>query len=713
MTQGVNSVSASGSGKNVKTGRSEEITVKSGENLSNIAKRFGMNTKAFMEWTGLKSSNIQAGQKIKLPTAKVPEGKGIIALARTYGMTLDEFCKLNNISKTYSPAKGEVFYVKRKTEKPVETTETTEKTKKPKQKPTPVTKKTVQPAVTPAAKNKAEYGSSYTPAELGQQIFKKSGEYYGAVGKPDFDALVNEINPKNASSVIKEYLNNPNNKGKESLINTITSEVRSDKTKRKAAVMKVYDALAKEMGTPDSIRESFVKELDKEFDGYGMVDTDKLDETMKRMMATPKELAAKMEHEISHKFPAVGKESFNELISLVDSKNVSEVIKAYNDLKTGESLLEGITSEIGSSKEDRKKAVMHIYNALETAKGANSERSAEFKKELDDQFNSFGMVDTKKLDEIVNKMLETKIQPQPKKSKSGQISKDNSQLTTVRDKSGNLCTSAQLQQWAIASAKKDKGFSKVKNPYIERPLPNLDANGKIEASAEIKQPTNPSGPMKGKIVFVNPGHGGYRFDNGSFDSGTVLSVKNAEGNHMPIEEWKVAKSYAEDLTAKLQAKGATVIVVQGFVGDKNSGKGGMSEDKYLQRLLQGQKGSTEIKTLIRNTKKSDMAFISLHVESTVVPSSQKLCTVRANDSGDSALADKVISNVAKNIPILVPAKKFNKYYVHRAMGNEVPAVLIEIGNIQSQSIKNSLLSKTDRDKYTTALAQALEQTLVK
>ena len=181
------------------------------------------------------------------------------------------------------------------------------------------------------------------------------------------------------------------------MIKTITSEYKSDKQARKNAVMHIYDALAQEKGTPAVIREGFKKELDEQFDSWGRVSTKQLDETINRMMASPTELAQKMKNDIHGKWGAVGRESFNELTALVTPKNAEQVIKAYNDLKTGESLIEGITSEVRSSKDERKDAVMHIYNALAKQKNVPTKTKEEFQNELNAQFKSYGMVDTKNL----------------------------------------------------------------------------------------------------------------------------------------------------------------------------------------------------------------------------------------------------------------------------------------------------------------------------
>lgn len=90
--------------------------------------------------------------------------------------------------------------------------------------------------------------------------------------------------------------------------------------------------------------------------------------------------------------------------------------------------------------------------------------------------------------------------------------------------------------------------------------------------------------MNGKVIFLNSGHGGYQQNNGYFDPGTVLSVKNAEGKEMPIEEWRVAQSFVDKLSDELRSRGANVIFVSGAVRN-----GGMAKQHYLENLIAGKK----------------------------------------------------------------------------------------------------------------------------
>lgn len=655
--------------------------------------------------------------KTHLEKSKVPTNRQTLCgLIDNNKMKMKSFCLLNNIDynkwRDYKAKPDEEFFVINNPEQYLETkiSGKTPAKSSSKQQETKSQNLHVKPVTTktPTAINRESYGSDYTPTELAKTIFAKSKEYYGAVGKPDFDALIEQINPKNASAVLTCY----EMVAKETLLNTLSHEVRSNKDNRKAAMRHVYDALAKEKGTPDTIKKGFDEELEKQFDSWGLVNTKKLDETLNRMIATPSGHAQKMKNDIHDKWGAVGKKSFDELVNLITSQNASKIITSYETLGTGESLIEAITSEVRSSKSSRKEAVMHIYDMLAAEKNTPADKRQEFENELNAQFNSWGLVDTKKLDSMINSMIEVKASSSAKSVNKSTSSASNAKGSAQKVVLGNgkTFTADKLKSDAIASAKKASEYKSVKNPYIERPMPNVNSAGKIEAASEVHLPTNSNGPMKGKVVIVNAGHGGYGPANGYFDSGTVCTVKNASGKDMPIEEWRVAGDYTKDLTKKLQSKGATVVVVSGPV--KN---GGMAADKYLENMLAGKRGSKDVQNLFKSTAKSNIAFVSIHVESVKDQPSKKLCTARVvnNDSGDKALAEKIQQHVGKNIYCLRPEVATNDYYVTKAMGTEIPAVLLELGNIANKDIAASLLSSGDRGKYTQAIADALEDTLLK
>lgn len=323
-TQAVGGNLSASNKKQINKEKQESLTVKPGETLSSIAKKFSMSIEEFRQWTGLKKQSVNVGQVIKFPTDVVPDGKGIMALIRKHNMTFEEFGKLNNLPKPYREyiaSKGEKFYVKPSKVNTKGKTSTSAKTQAPTQaktisRPKPKPKATGRIAKSAAAAGAsvgaavgsymqkiAKWGSSYTPNELATNIYTKAEEHWGAVGKPDFDALIKEINPKNAEAVIKAYPKNSKNTKRESLINTITSEIRSDKELRKKAAMHVYNALATAKKAPESKRKEFQAELNKQFDKLiGMVDTTKLDSMIaglsgkakvSRGSATPQRVKAK------------------------------------------------------------------------------------------------------------------------------------------------------------------------------------------------------------------------------------------------------------------------------------------------------------------------------------------------------------------------------------------------------------------------------------
>jgi N-acetylmuramoyl-L-alanine amidase len=436
---------------------------------------------------------------------------------------------------------------------------------------------------------------------------------------------------------------------------------------------------------------------------------------------SPQKIAEQIRDAVSSNYGAVGKEDFSKAFLQINEKNVKQVIKAYDELPDNdESLINAISSEVWSSKDLRKDAIMNVYdNLAKQTKTVNAAKRQEFKAELDKQFGKFiGMVNTEKLDSMINSMINHQAVPsKPKgssstpmeimKSSNGGSSEDitSSTLTNIKDGSGNYVTAGTLKKWAISSGKNDKGFSKVENPYIVRPLPNYNTETqKIEALTELREPTH-NGDLKGKVIILNSGHGGYQQNNGYFDPGTVLSVKNAEGKEMPIEEWRVAQSFVDKLSDELRSRGANVIFVSGAVRN-----GGMAKQHYLENLIAGKKGSDEVRELISDTDKSDMLFLSVYVESAKERPNSRMCTVRYSKDIDKEFSDNINKHLKKGFMALTPDVTHDNLYVNNATKG-VPSSLLEIGNIANGDITNSLLSSYDQKKYMKCVADAIEETM--
>lgn len=576
------------------------VTVSSDDKtLTAIAKKFNMSLTDFKNMTGLTKDTLQKGQVIKnVPTAKIESGMGIASVAKKYGMTLDQFCALNNINKNYKPQKGEYFYVFPKQKQGNASKSET----KPKPEPTPDPKPEPKPV---EQKLNAE--------EIADKLEQAASDYRGAVGKEEFNNIFKQINKNNVIDVV----NNFQEKQGKSLINMISDEWSSDKEDRKAAMTKIFDLVAEKTGNKNSkLREDFIKELDNEFDSWGFVSTKKMDKMINKM---------------------IHPESETEIDTPKDKDNVR--------------------GNTGSN-------ALHLSGKVypnEIFYSTNGGRSKD-------------------------------ITPETK--------------TSIRDRDGNVVNAGTLKSWALSGGKRDKGFKDVKDPFIVRPLPNYNTETKkIEAVTELLEPTG-KGNLNGKLIILNPGHGGYQQANGYFDAGTVLSVKNAEGEEMPIEEWRVAQSYVEKISDNLRDRGAQVIIVSGAVRN-----GGMSAQKYIENMLAGKKGDDSVREVIKDTDKSDMLFLSVHVESAKESPDTKKCTVRYTKDIDKELANNINKYVNQGFTALTPKSIPDNLYVNRA-AKGIPSSLLEIGNIANDKITNSLLSDYDQKKYAECIANAIEDTMI-
>ncbi len=576
------------------------VTVSSDDKtLSAIARKFNMSLTDFKNMTGLTKDTLQKGQVIKnIPTAKIESGMGIASVAKKHGMTIEQFCTLNNIDKNYKPQKGEYFYVFPKQKQG----NASKSEAKPKPEPTPEPKPEPKPV---EQKLNAE--------EIADKLEQAASDYRGAVGKEEFNNVFKQINKNNVIDVV----NNFQEKQGKSLINMISDEWSSDKEDRKAAMTKIFDLVAEKTGNKNSkLREDFIKELDNEFDSWGFVSTKKMDKMINKM---------------------IHPESETEIDTPKDKENVR--------------------GNTGSN-------ALHLSGKVypnEIFYSTNGGRSKD-------------------------------ITPETK--------------TSIRDKDGNLVNAGTLKSWALSGGKRDKGFKDVKDPFIVRPLPNYNTETKkIEAVTELLEPTG-KGNLDGKLIILNPGHGGYQQANGYFDAGTVLSVKNAEGEEMPIEEWRVAQSYVEKISDNLRNRGAQVIIVSGAVRN-----GGMSAQKYIENMLAGKKGDDSVREVIKDTDKSDMLFLSVHVESAKESPDTKKCTVRYTKDIDKELANNINKYVNQGFTALTPKSTPDNLYVNRA-AKGIPSSLLEIGNIANDKITNSLLSDYDQKKYAECIANAIEDTMI-
>lgn len=601
--------------------RVEQYKVKQGDTISVLAKNMGLTVTQFQALTGVTS--LKTGAVLKFKMDEVPAHKGIMALAQKYNMDFTEFCKLNKIPapyREYSPKKGEKFYIinglgksANKTQstattststpkttpakpvpaKPKRVAQTTHKTTKSKPR-TPMTKgeKAIHAAAMAGAKvvsNVAKWGTGYSPEEIAKGLNKSAKDHWGAVEKADFQEMLKQINPKNASAVIKAYKKiSPN----ESLINTITSEIRSGKDARKNAVMYIYDSLAQEKKYTQSARAKFKANLDKEFDKWvGMVDTsqmDKIIDSMLRKTSTQATIPSKKTTKVPHN---------------------GTVVKLTKSEKT--------------------------FTVSDLQRGA----IASGKKEALEKFKEYCASNNIKFDE---KMLDLA-------------------------------------------------------PIERYPAPVVK-NGKI-VSAETAL-LCPTAKPNGKVVVLNPGHGGYSSRNGCFDPGSYSFIKKGNGKYAPLLEYAKMKEYSDDLTEKLRAQGYAVVIAGGHaqtMSDQNT------ITNVISKLNSGQKGGQKY-------SKSNIVLISLHADSQPGSSGSGVCydPKFADDTKLQACLNKNL-NQDDWIKAAPSERRWGEkgiQVLHQSEQN--PSVLLEVEYVNGNKSQN-LDSRDYRTRYTNKIVAGINE----
>ena len=602
--------------------RVEQYKVKQGDTISVLAKNMGLTVTQFQALTGVTS--LKTGAVLKFKMDEVPAHKGIMALAQKYNMDFTEFCKLNKIPapyREYSPKKGEKFYIinglgksANKTQstattststpkttpakpvpaKPKRVAQTTHKTTKSKPR-TPMTKgeKAIHAAAMAGAKvvsNVAKWGTGYSPEEIAKGLNKSANDHWGAVEKADFQEMLKQINPKNASAVIKAYKKiSPN----ESLINTITSEIRSGKDARKNAVMYIYDSLAQEKKYTQSARAKFKANLDKEFDKWvGMVDTSQMDKTIDSMLAKTSSTQATNSSKKTTKVPHNG-----------------TVVKLTKSEKT--------------------------FTVSDLQRGA----IASGKKEALEKFKEYCASNNIKFDE---KMLDLA-------------------------------------------------------PIERYPAPVVK-NGKI-VSAETAL-LRPTARPNGKVVVLNPGHGGYSSRNGCFDPGSYSFIKKGNGKYAPLLEYAKMKEYSDDLTEKLRAQGYAVVIAGGHaqtMTDQNT------ITNVISKLNAGQKGGQKY-------SKSNIVLISLHADSQPGSSGSGVCydPKFADDTKLQACLNKNL-NQDDWIKAAPSERRWGEkgiQVLHQSEQN--PSVLLEVEYVNGNKSQN-LDSRDYRTRYTNKIVAGINE----
>lgn len=580
--------------------------------VSHYAKMSGMSNEEFMKWTGIKSTFIKKGTKIALPMDKVPEGKGIYALAKKYNMTLEEFCKLNKIPKPYNEYKA-----------------------------------------------------------------KKNEEFY--------------VKPYKVANIASKQAN----------------QATANEDKR----------VKTELSAPEKENNLESREGFTGLASGALLGVNAINKSIWNSPFSPQEISQGLEQAASDNWGAVGKKQFDDFLKEINPKNVSEVLDAYSKANDGRSLISRITGEVMSTQETRKDAVMHIFNALAEGKGKRIPKSLrkEFVDELDKQFDSFGMVDTANLDEIIAKIQAVKVSKGQNITHKYTVAsaEPDTKIEIVNDKKTSTFTAETLHKGAINSAKKEVKerfvqYCKANDiPYDENnlnlsvmdriPAPIVKDGHIVAAETELLQPVS---EPNGKVVILNPGHGGYSSRTGYFDPGSYSFVKKANGEYAPLLEYEKMNIYTEDTIDKLRANGYAVVMLGGHVETMSDQK---SVSDLIARLLDGSKSGQKYNT-------DDIAFVSLHADSQPGMSGAGVC-YDPNFKDDSKFAKIIQQNlnsdswISAGLSERIPGKNGLQVLMQ---SENIPSVLLEVEYVNGSKSQN-LESFKYQEKFEDRLLDGLDE----
>ena len=131
----------------------------------------------------------------------------------------------------------------------------------------------------------------------------------------------------------------------------------------------------------------------------------------KKKIITTKQLASIFYKLADENSGAVSMAEFQKRLKSLNKNNIVSFIKAYDNLKTGESFIEMIGDEVGNDANLRKQTILNVFNLLiEKAKEYKIDvkyYEKEFNKALDKEFNgwTWNGINASRLDDIVNTLI--------------------------------------------------------------------------------------------------------------------------------------------------------------------------------------------------------------------------------------------------------------------------------------------------------------------
>lgn len=221
--------------------------------------------------------------------------------------------------------------------------------------------------------------------------------------------------------------------------------------------------------------------------------------------------------------------------------------------------------------------------------------------------------------------------------------------------------------------------------YANRPhLTKTKVNGKVVATREVfYDPNIKKGPLKGKTIIVNAGHG-FHPDN-IIDCG----VKGQQGLD---DEWLINYDNAMRLIQRLKKQGAKVIYIQGYEGKASKGQ------DLVSKAIRGKNNKADL-------------FISIHVNSSKSANQEdRMDIFYPSGSADSKILaakfEKEMDAYAKNKDY-ANSKKSGYQVLNTAKSRKTPSILWEVAFMNSVDGRKKLKNPRLMDKYSDILCQSV------
>lgn len=302
--------------------------------------------------------------------------------------------------------------------------------------------------------------------------------------------------------------------------------------------------------------------------------------------------------------------------------------------------------------------------------------------------------------------------------KSTDVSKKNAKRNSVKietstQSSGNTGSSQVIYvngkktDWTVASLYEDwERTAKNNMRPFKRPMPVVDKNGNLTAVVRVID-LKKKGPLSGKTIIINPGHGGAMANgtNVNFDPGTsnaVMSKKNPNvetntfiGNAgKPLEEWIVNKRIADNLVKKITNAGGKVIYVQGSVYNAMTAIRDIQKENKVNLVVSLHSNSCG--------DKRGIYVIANKRGGIIDKEDQKFARIVSNKLNEHSWFKGITHQTEQSLGVLSSSAK---------KSSPVPGILIETGNLKNETDVANLNSRTFKDQMIESIFEGINDYL--